>query len=176
MQWRENKRFCLILPLVLNVEGGYVWNKKDKGGATNHGIAYNYHAGRLKAYGIHRPQDMVLLTKEQAIDFYYRYFWVPSQADEIPDTKLALVYFDMAVNSGIEAADKLLRKLPVQNFWHIEGDGKNAAYWWPLTMYFLGLRMQAYTSYKQWPDFGRGWSNRLAIISQDYWKIRSDLP
>ena len=181
MQWQDNKRFCLIYPFVLNVEGGYVSPERakaigDKGGATNHGVAYNYHAGRLKNYGIYSPHDMVKLNQEQAIDFYYQYFWIPSQADEIPDYRLAFAYFDMAVNSGIEAADAALLKLPDQRFWYYKGDDQNEWYFWPLTVYFLGTRLFAYTSYRQWTDFGKGWTNRMGKIQQAYWKMRHYQP
>lgn len=169
--WRENKRFCLIYPLVLKVEGGYVWNKKDKGGATNHGVAYNYHYLNLKQYGIYGPSDMPKLTKEQAIDFYYRYFWVPSQADEIPDAKLALIYFDLAVNSGITQANELMARIPDKKFMYYKGDGHNVRLFWFLTTYLIGQRLMFYTNIRQWKDFGMGWTRRMAHLCMELDKV-----
>lgn len=168
MQWQQNKRFKVCYPHILMVEGGFLSAEKaktlgDSGGATHRGIAFNYNKGILKRYGILQPNDIVNLTKEQAIEIYYEKYWTPSKADELPDTRLALVYFDMVVNSGQGTADKLLNLLN-KSFWGYEGDGKNETYFWATTLQYMLQREYAYTKMKEWDTFGEGWTNRLLKI------------
>ncbi len=167
-KWQDNKRFVTCYPHILNVEGGFLSAEKaaklkDSGGATNRGIAFNYNQGILKTYGILNPNDIANLTKDQAIEIYYNKYWVPSKADELPDTRLALVYFDMAVNAGQGTADALLDKLN-KSFWGFAGDGKNETYFWAITLQYMVLREQAYAKMKGWATFGDGWTNRLLKI------------
>src|SRR5688572_22118919 len=169
MDWKHNARFSKCYPIVLAVEGGFLSDAKarqqgDKGGATNHGIAFNYNQGYLKAYGIIRPDEIQHLTREQALEIYFRKYWLPCQADELPDTKLALVYFDMVVNAGQYAADKLLSRLD-SGLWHYEGDGKNVGYFASLTLQYMLRRLMYYFDCRNWGTFGAGWFNRLIRVS-----------
>ncbi len=169
MEWQSNKRFGLCYPHILNVEGGFLSAERaaklgDSGGATNRGIAYNYNRTILKEYGILQPNDIINLTKEQAIEIYYKKYWTPSKADELPDTRLALVYFDMVVNAGQGTADDLLNKLN-KSFWSYAGDGKNETYFWAIVAEYLIHRMYYYTTTKGWKTFGEGWKNRLVKIT-----------
>lgn len=168
--WRNNGRFCKIYPYVLAVEGGLVTAERakkigDKGGATNHGIAFNYNQGYLKKYNILFPGQMDQLTKQQAIEIYYRKYWLPSQADELPDTRLAAVYFDHVVNAGQGSADQLLTKLD-KALWFYKGDGENISYFWQQCMLFMLHRLWFYANIKQWKTFGLGWFNRLIILTK----------
>jgi len=150
---------------VLAVEGGYVNDPKDKGGATNHGIAFNYNQGILKNFGITAPSQMRQLTTEQALEIYYRKYWLPSQSDELPDARLALAYFDHVVNAGQGVADELLAKLDAK-IWHIAGDGSNTNFWWGKTLEFMLHRLWWYTRIAQWKTYGLGWFNRLVKIAK----------
>lgn len=165
-----NERFNKVIRIVKEVEGGYVNNPKDKGGATKYGIAFNYNQGILKNYGIAEPYQMRELTHSQALEIYYRKYWLPSQADEIPDIRLATVYFDHVVNAGQSVADALLAKLD-KNFWHFEGDGKNTHYFWALTSEYLLHRIWWYAHIKQWLTFGLGWFNRLIKVNRSLPKL-----
>lgn len=165
MDWSLNTRFKRLYPFVLNVEGGYVWDKNDPGGATNYGIAFNFNQGYLKKFGIVKPEQMVNLTRGQALEIYYRKYWEPSQADEIPDARLALAYFDHVVNAGQGEADQLLAKLSPK-FWHFQGDGPNANFWWGLTMQYMLQRLWFYFHIRNWGRYGLGWFNRLIKISK----------
>ena len=89
--------FQQSVAFVLQQEGGYVNNPDDTGGATNFGISQ-------RAY----PNlDIENLTREQATTIYYRDYWVPSGAENLPQA-LALVHFDTAVNLGVHRALALL--------------------------------------------------------------------
>lgn len=160
LEWNQNARFTKIYPYVLNAEGGYVWNPKDPGGATKYGIAFNYNQGYLKKFEIFAPSQMKELTRDQALEIYYRKYWLPSQADELPDRRLALVYFDHVINAGQGAADTLLSKLG-RNVWYNAGDGPNANYWWGMSTQYLLYRLWFYMHIKNWTTFGLGWFNRL---------------
>lgn len=173
--WRENLRFCKIYPFVLNVEGGYLSpeeakRQKDPGGATKYGVAFNYNQGYLIQYGILKPEDMIKLTQDQALEVYFRQYWLPSNADEIPDTRLAMAYFDMVINAGVGGANKLLNKLDGQ-FWHIKGDGQNVNYFWSLTTQYMLHRLMYYVDLRNWGTFGKGWFNRLLKISVSLGKV-----
>lgn len=163
--WSQNERFKTVYPHVLTVEGGYVWDKKDPGGATKFGIAFNYNQGILKTIGITTPTQMKDLTKEQALAIYFRKYWLPSQADELPDIRLALAYFDHCVNAGQGAADQILAKLPSE-LWHIAGDGPNGNYFWGLTLEYMIRRLWFYSQIRNWGRYGLGWFNRLVHITK----------
>lgn len=175
MEWEKNKRFKKLYPYVLSVEGGYVWDKHDPGGATNHGIAYNYNQGILKSMGITSPHQMRSLTQMQALQIYYRKYWLPSQADELPDERLALVYFDHVVNAGQGAADKLLVKLGGK-FWYYQGDGPNVNFWWGMSMQYMLQRLWFYTRLSSFGRYGLGWFNRLVKIAKSVSKVGVALP
>jgi len=168
--WRDNLRFCKLYPHVLAVEGGYVNDPKDPGGPTNHGIAYNYNQGYLLKYGITKGSQIINLTQDQALEIYYRKYWVPSQADELPSTKLALAYFDMVINAGQGGADKCLSKLDPK-LWGFEGNGKNVDYFWGQTLQYMLHRLMYYADLRNWGTYKRGWFNRLIIISKALVKV-----
>lgn len=160
LSYKNNARFCSVYPHVLTVEGGYVNDPHDSGGPTKFGISLNNNRGYLRAYGIVDAETMKDLRLDQAVEIYYRKYWLPSQADEIPDTRLALVYFDHCINAGQGAADPILAKLD-KKLWYYDGDGPNANYWWGLTVEFLLRRLWFYTRLGQWGRYGLGWFNRL---------------
>jgi len=77
--------------LIDNWEGGYVDDPKDPGGETK--------------YGISRAQypklDIKDLTRDQAIDIYYRDYWLRYKLDEkISDPAIRAKCFNMGVLMG----------------------------------------------------------------------------
>jgi len=102
---------------VLDLEGGFVDNKSDKGGKTNYGIS-DARDGKKDGLvdldndgkGDIPPQK---LTKEQALEIYYKEYWQPCRCGELPPA-IAIFLFDAAVNHGVATACKMLqRKLNV---------------------------------------------------------------
>ena len=77
--------FDLAIPVVLENEGGYIWDKNDPGGETHWGIS--------KAS--YPALDIKNLTKEQAIAIYKRDFWL---FDGILDQRVGTKLFDAYVN------------------------------------------------------------------------------
>lgn len=74
------------------------FNPKDPGGVTKYGIDQRSH----------KDVDVPSLTKEQALEIYWKE-WLESKADMFP-WPLCLAYFDTAVNSGAHQAAKLLQR------------------------------------------------------------------
>jgi len=80
-------------------EGGYVWDKDDRGGETNFGIS-------KRAY----PNvDIKNLTVTGAKEIYKRDYWDKVKGDSIESQVVAEELFDTAVNMGARTASKLLQ-------------------------------------------------------------------
>ncbi|TMP46275.1 peptidoglycan-binding protein [Pseudoalteromonas citrea] len=86
--------------LIMQLEGGYVVDPCDSGGATKYGISQ-------KSYPNIAVQD---LTQEDAKALYLRDYYSPCQCDSLPES-LAVLLFDTAVNMGVGTAAKLLQKV-----------------------------------------------------------------
>lgn len=93
-------------------EGGYVNDKDDPGGATNHGVTI----GTMRRLGIDVNRDgrtdvadVRALTREQAVEIYLEHYFKRPGIAALPDGLQASV-FDMFVNSGGNAI-KILQRL-----------------------------------------------------------------
>jgi lysozyme family protein len=149
--------FDRAFSIVVGVEGGYVNDPNDPGGETQWGIS-------KKAY----PNlDIANLTEDDAMSIYMRDYWDRMRCDEIP-WPLSLYIFDSAVNQGTFSATLLL-----QSAVGVQVDGELG----PLTMNkaaqatpdqtanFMTLRALAYMKLNTWPNYGRGWMNRLFKVA-----------
>lgn len=84
---------------VLAHEGGYSNNPADPGGETKYGIS-------KRAY----PNlNIAALTEDDAKTIYYRDYWEPSGAAELP-LPLSAAVLDTAVNQGVVASRDLLHQ------------------------------------------------------------------
>lgn len=91
--------FNIAIERTLVNEGGYVWDKNDRGGETNFGIS-------KRAY----PNvDIKLLTLASAKKIYKQDYWDRLQADNITSQVVASELFDTAVNMGVRTASKLMQ-------------------------------------------------------------------
>lgn len=139
---------------LMGNEGGYSLNPRDPGGETNWGIS-------KRSYP---DVDIKGLTRDGAKAIYLRDFWAPLKT--LTSQAVLFQAFDFAVNSGIQTA---IRKL--QNAANAADDG----HWGPksaaaanamdendLLMRYLARRLRFMTSLTNWPDFSRGWANRIA--------------
>lgn len=100
---------------VLKVEGGYVDDPDDAGGATNWGISLRF----VKASGVDLDvdgdgdidaDDMKKLTKKQALKVYKAHFWDGKGYPLMKHASVATKCFDMAVNMGPRQANKLIQR------------------------------------------------------------------
>ena len=77
---------------VLLFEGGYSNDSADPGGETNWGISSRAHP---------EIKNIKDLTLEDAIQVYYKDYWVPGKAYMIEDQAVADKLLSMQVNAGI---------------------------------------------------------------------------
>lgn len=140
---------------LIGHEGGYVDDPRDPGGETKFGITKRTYPNlNIKA-----------LTLAEAKAIYRRDYWARVQAELLP-AGIRFDAFDMAVNSGVTAAIKLLQTTVC-----VEADGIIG----PQTMtairampairfvaHFNARRLLFMTDLKNWPAHGKGWARRVA--------------
>ena len=173
--------FDRCLGVVFDAEGGFSDNPDDRGGPTNFGIS----AGFLESIGYDKTPEE--LTRDEARELYQKYFWGPVRGDDLPPP-VALVVFDMAVNSGVKTAVRRLQYV-LNNYQAMDVDGAmgprtlaavQSAYHQYNTI-FLGELLNSRREY--YADlirknssrgvFARGWNNRLnkllmAVVSNNW--------
>lgn len=169
--YKTDAIFLSLMKNVFAVEGGYLSPEKaralkDSGGATKFGISYYNNISILDTMGIHKPSDMINLTREQAMQVAYIKYWLPSGGSSIPDYDLAEIHYDAAFNCGVNQASKWLRSLS-RNPANYEGGGHNKQIFFPLILEYLAMRMRFYAGAKGRETFLAGWINRLATVSQN---------
>jgi len=116
-------RYAAAVRELFEIEGGYVDDPADRGGATKYGISLRF----LKAEGAFDEDgdgvadfdldfdgdidgvDIRNLTPADARVLYHRCFWQTIGADRLP-RPLGEAVFDQAVNGGLIAARKLLQR------------------------------------------------------------------
>lgn len=99
-----------IIQRVIGIEGGFVNNPRDSGGATKYGIT----AAVARKHGL----DVKRLTVDQATEIYANDYWKPLQLDGVASLSPAIAeeLFDSGVNTGIhQAGEWLQRALNVLN-------------------------------------------------------------
>lgn len=98
-----------IISFVIGIEGGYVNNPTDPGGATNFGVTQRY-LDRARANGFTSfPASVADLTMAQAAALYQADEWAAIHGDQLPPA-LALLAFDTAVNEGPGRAVLILQQ------------------------------------------------------------------
>lgn len=140
---------------LLGHEGGYINHEADPGGETNWGISKRSYPG----------VDIKALTVDSAKAIYLRDYWLPASCSQLPEA-VRFDVFDMAVNSGVKAAIKMLQAAVNVTPDGVIGPvtltavaGVNPA---QLSAKFNGARLQFMTGLPTWPSFGKGWARRIA--------------
>jgi lysozyme family protein len=111
----RQERFDRCLAEVLRLEGGYVDDPRDPGGATKFGVTRAV-LGEARGQAV-SPEDVKVLTEAEAGQIYRNRYWTVMRAGELP-AGLDLAAFDAAVNMGPGAAARLL-----QTALGVEADG-----------------------------------------------------
>jgi lysozyme family protein len=93
--------FNKCIEVVLRNEGGLSDNPYDPGGLTNYGICQRNYP----------DLDIRNLTRNEAIQIYFRDYWSKMNLHNIEDESLILEIFDMGVNAGIRTAIKIVQRL-----------------------------------------------------------------
>lgn len=108
--------FDLAVENVLELEGGFVDNRHDPGGATNFGISLRYMKGLspqeadLNKDGEVNAKDIKTMTRAQAKTFYRKNWWQKYNYNNIDNAGVAIKILDMSVNMGGKQAHKLVQR------------------------------------------------------------------
>jgi lysozyme family protein len=142
----------------------------DKGNWTGGAVGL----GQLRGskFGIsaaaHPTADIAGLTEDGAKAIYQREYWGPAGCDAVPDA-VRFDLFDMAVNSGVRPAVKVLQKaagMPPEECDGIVGPHTLMAIQQldtaRLLAHFNGARLAFLTDADGWQYEGRGWAKRIA--------------
>lgn len=103
--------FNKYIPKLERAEGG--WSDHPNDVPTNRGITittFKKYGADLNNDGIIDKADLRLLGRLQALNIYKYEYWDRIFADEIQNQDVAETYMDMAVNSGLIQATKLLQR------------------------------------------------------------------
>lgn len=97
------------LEYIINVEGGFVNHKNDKGKATKYGITQKTLSSFIGREA--KVEEVKFLTKELAKEIYREYYWNPMMLSEIEGHMIRLSLFDQCVNWGPRAVTKRIQKI-----------------------------------------------------------------
>jgi lysozyme family protein len=161
----DNFEQCLAL--VLKSEGGFVNNPKDPGGMTNLGVTK-----KVWEEWVGHPVDeaaMRALGPQDVAPLYKKNYWDKIKGDDLPNG-VDYACFDLAVNSGVGRAAKVL-----QQALGVSADGAIG----PATMDALEsanprqiatsiceIRLAFLQALPTWGTFGKGWGRRVAEVEQ----------
>jgi lysozyme family protein len=147
--------YCI--PIILELEGGYVNDPQDPGGETKYGIS-------KRAY----PHlDIATLTEAEATTIYLNDYWTKFSCGEIP-VHLDLWYFNACVMSGGVEAIKLLQELVGAETDGVIGNEtitKLNAFPSPRYHEYLTLYINHLETLDNWGHVKNGWTNRLFYIA-----------
>ena len=153
------------LARVLASEGGFVNHPKDPGGMTNLGCT----KAVWEAFVGHpvSEADMRALTPEMVAPLYRRKYWDAVCGDQLPKG-LDYAVFDAAINSGPGRAVKWLQEVAGTS---VDGSigpktlsAVNAFSPLEIIAQYNDRRLQFLESLPTWPNFGKGWGNRVAHV------------
>lgn len=169
---KDNFETCLAL--VLKSEGGFTNNPKDPGGVTNLGVTkatYESYVGRAVD-----EDDMKGLTPDTVAPLYKSMYWDKVRGDDMP-SGVDYALFDLAVNSGPRQATKF-----IQNIASVPADGLmgdrtvqqvNTLDPAETVAKLCNERLQFLQQLNTWNTFGKGWSNRVALVQKTALKMVS---
>jgi lysozyme family protein len=160
-----DSNFDRCVRLVLKSEGGYVDHPKDPGGATNLGVTKT----TWESWVGHEvtKDDIKVLTIDDVMPVYKSLYWDRVKGDDLPQG-IDYVVFDIAVNSGVSRASRMLQQCVGADV-----DGKignktlqaviltcNVSGEKYLINKLCDKRMDFWKSLPTFDTFGRGWTNR----------------
>jgi len=162
-----DRNFAKALELVLKHEGGWSDHPSDPGGATMKGITIATFRRHVNAKAT--KDDLRNITAAEVAKVYRHQYWAAIKGDDLPDG-IDYAVFDFAVNSGPGRAAKYL-----QTALGVTSDGKigpatiasaKAAFKAGTITRLCDRRMEFLRGLKTWPDFGKGWSRRVADVQK----------
>lgn len=191
----SDENYNEAIKIVSVAEGGWCHVRGDKGGETVFGVARKYHPkwtgwlivdGYAASYGRGTPQFIRMVNNDESLktlaeNLFRTIMWMPIRCDSMP-REIAIVSFDMAVNSGTLNAAKTLQRTLNSLGSNVSVDGAIG----PITLaaineqynidsqnfiiYFLKHRYNFYQRIvKRRPSqkkFWKGWVNRLRRLAK----------
>jgi lysozyme family protein len=118
---RYSRRFMVAVSKLIGVEGGFVDDPADHGGATKDGISLRFlqaegkidpsiaHDFDLNMDGDIDVPDIRALTMSDAVSLYYRCFWSRYALEAFPEP-IDQMLLDQEVNDGSIGGNKLLQR------------------------------------------------------------------
>lgn len=101
--------FDRALAITLAHEGGVSNHAADRGGLTKWGVTQGAY-DRWRARTGQAPRPVTEMSEAEMRAIYLEEYWRPARCEDLPE-ELALVVFDMAVNSGVERATRALQRV-----------------------------------------------------------------
>lgn len=159
--------FKRVLKRLINVEGGFTADPKDRGNWTSGRVG----VGQLKGTkgGIsamtYPTLDIAKLTHGQIEEIYFKDWWLKLGAEYLP---AVLVYqvWQFAINAGMANAKKVLQRALGVTADGVVGpktiDAIAAADVNDLTLSWFKFMILHYTAVPTWNAYGKGWMNRTA--------------
>jgi len=167
---QDNFEQCLAL--VLKHEGNFVNHPKDPGGMTNLGVTK-----RVWEEWVGHPVDeaaMRALSVQDVAPLYKKNYWDKIKGDQLP-MGVDYACFDLAVNSGVGRAAKIL-----QQALGVSADGAIG----PTTLDAVAkanprdlateicdLRLNFLQSLPTFATFGKGWTRRVSEVEETAFKM-----
>ena len=137
-----------IIALVIKLEGGYVNDPRDPGGATNMGVTQRYLDNARKSRP-ELPASVRDLTVAQVTSLYAADQWVKIHGDALHPPVAALA-FDSAVNNGPGTAVGLLKAALASGAADLAAE--------------YAAQRAAYYARLGKPEFTLGWMRRLFSV------------
>lgn len=95
-----------LIEEIIEIEGGYVNHKADRGGATKYGITHKTLAAWRNKYVT--DHDVSMLEKSEAFDIYESEYYLKPRIYKLPEL-IRPVVFDMAVNMGPKTSVEIMQ-------------------------------------------------------------------
>jgi lysozyme family protein len=163
-----NLNFGASLVLVLEHEGGYVFNPHDPGGATCKGVTQAVYDDWRASHSL--PSQSVRDIHQSEVEaIYLNRYWDPIRADDLP-AGVDYCVFDFGFNSGPNRAARFLQRALSLN-----EDGQIG----PVTIAaakahdpaqlidaICDLRLNFLRALKTFQYFGKGWTRRVAEVRE----------
>jgi lysozyme family protein len=166
--------FQLSLEKLLVHEGGFVNHPDDPGGMTNLGVTI-----KVWEEWVGHPvaeKEMRNLTPLMVGPLYKRKYWDACRADDLI-SGVDYCVFDVAVNSGVGRAVKLLQSVvgatPDGGYGSITAALVKKAEENPAKLIedYCAKRLEFLQSLKAFPTFGKGWTRRVEEVKAEALKM-----
>lgn len=155
-----------ILLFTLREEGGFSNNPRDPGGATMHGITLKTFRNLMHDQTL-TVDDLKNITVGQEAEIYRSGYWDKVKGDMLPPG-VDLMVFDMGVNAGPVASEKMLQRALGFTGANVDGiiGSHTLAAIHDADQFKLILRIKTqhenhYKSLDTFDEFGDGWLARL---------------